>query len=119
TLDHNGRVIFFNTGNFRLAANYTSAVVAGSETPGAPNNAANAAYILALECLVTPIELLHFTADAMNDRVRLEWATATELDNDYFSVERSADAVVFSTIGTVDGGGTSLHERHYVFDDIA
>lgn len=117
TLDHAGRVLFFNAGNPRLAAGFTSALVAGNETPGAPNNAANAAYIAALQCITLPIELLSFTAAPVADRVRLRWVTATETNNDLFILERSRDAVVFGPIGTVDGAGTSLTERHYVFDD--
>jgi len=115
-IDHTGRVIFFNSGNYRLAANFTSAAVAGNETPGAPNNAANAGFIATIDCSL-PIELFHFDAAALDDRVRVEWSTASEHDNDYFAVERSGDAIHYDAIGAVPGGGNSTLLRSYIFDD--
>lgn len=59
-----------------------------------------------------PVEMLSFTADEEDDNVVLRWVTATETNNDYFIVERSADGVKFFPVATVDGHGTSsmLHE---------
>jgi len=118
TLDHTARVLYFNSGNFRLAANFTSAVVAGFETPGAPNNAANTAFIATFDCPL-PIELLAFQAKPLPDRVRAEWTTASETNNDHFALERSADGVLFEPIGTVAGATHSTVERSYIFDDPA
>ena len=115
-LDHTGRVLYFNSGNYRLAANFTSAVVAANETPGAPNNAANTAFIATFACPL-PIELFHFGATALDDRVRVEWSTASERNNDLFIVERSADGERFLAIGTVPGAGNSAMMRNYIFDD--
>ncbi len=38
-----------------------------------------------------PIELISFEASAEKDKVRLDWVTASERDNDYFTVLRSSD----------------------------
>lgn len=38
-----------------------------------------------------PVELLHFDAKPVGSRVRLNWSTASEVNNDYFTVERAAD----------------------------
>lgn len=55
-----------------------------------------------------PIELLWFTAVPFNNEiVNLDWTTASETDNDYFTVERSADGRNFETVTTVDGAGNS------------
>jgi len=116
TLDHAGRVLYFNSGNYRIAANFTSAAVAGNETPGAPNNAANTAFIATFDCPL-PVELLSFNAEAMGDRVRLRWTTASETQNELFVVERSANAAGFEGIANVPGAGTSSQRRDYVFDD--
>lgn len=61
-----------------------------------------------------PIELLTFTAkyDGIS-AVNLYWSTATETNNDYFTVERSTDAVAFRQIQTVDGAGNSSVIRNY------
>ncbi len=64
-----------------------------------------------------PIELRYFDARAQIDRVDCEWATVAEFDNDFFSVERSADGNDFETIGTVDAAGESRSLMVYSFTD--
>jgi len=64
-----------------------------------------------------PIELLHFTATAKEASVALRWSTATEINNDYFTVERSADGEHFEPIGRVKGAGNSNKEQHYQLMD--
>ncbi|MEZ4922354.1 MAG: T9SS type A sorting domain-containing protein [Crocinitomicaceae bacterium] len=61
------------------------------------------------------IELLNFTANLrQNERVvDLNWVTVSEADNDYFTVERSADGLNWEAISTVDGAGTSSVELLY------
>ena len=63
-----------------------------------------------------PVELLYFDASADNS-VLLSWATATEINNDYFSIERSEDGVNFYEIGKVNGNGDSNKEITYEFTD--
>ena len=49
-----------------------------------------------------PVELLYFNAEVNEQKkVDISWATASELNNDYFVVQRSKDAVLFDKIGTV------------------
>ena len=50
--------------------------------------------------------LLSFTG-RVDPGNRLEWVTATEINNDYFSLERSRDGLEFSAIARVDGAGNS------------
>jgi hypothetical protein len=45
--------------------------------------------------------------------VSLNWITASEINNDYFTVERSADAMHFEKILTVDGAGNSTRTINY------
>ena len=54
-----------------------------------------------------PIELLSFTAQPNGGQVDLEWRTASEQNNDHFTVERSADAVAFTALLQVPGAGNS------------
>ena len=65
-----------------------------------------------------PIELLYFDAHLSADDVVCTWATATETNNDYFTVERSADGVTFTDIGEVDGAGNSQQTLNYAFTDV-
>jgi hypothetical protein len=67
---------------------------------------------------ILPVELLHFTAECGNDGVELTWATATELNNDHFTVERSDDGLAFEEVGQVPGAGNSMSTIHYeLLDD--
>jgi hypothetical protein len=54
-----------------------------------------------------PMELLFFDAQLETGRVRLDWATATELQNDHFTVERSTDAISFEPLVDLPAAGTS------------
>ena len=67
---------------------------------------------------VLPVELLSFTARAANKTAFLEWATASERNNDRFDVERSNDGVTFTKIGSVKGNGNSSVALKYDFTDV-
>ncbi len=54
-----------------------------------------------------PIILFQFNAKPNNAIVEINWATQTEINNDYFIVERSTDAVNFTEITKVIGAGNS------------
>jgi len=54
-----------------------------------------------------PVELLKFAASPQNNTVKLDWTTASEINNDYFSIERSKNAVDFEQIQTIQGAGNS------------
>ncbi|MFN4121879.1 MAG: beta strand repeat-containing protein [Flavobacteriales bacterium] len=56
-----------------------------------------------------PIQLLSFTATAnyANQQVDLEWITASEINNAFFTVERSSDAQIFQPVLSRPGAGNS------------
>ena len=54
-----------------------------------------------------PIELLSFTAKPEGRNVLLEWQTATEINNDYFTIERSKDVQDWEYVTSIDGAGNS------------
>jgi hypothetical protein len=60
-----------------------------------------------ISCISTPIELLSFTGYPSGRGNALSWTTATEINNDLFSVERSGEGSVFETILVVKGAGNS------------
>jgi len=66
---------------------------------------------------VLPITLVSFEGKATGTTITLDWTTASELNFDKFVVERSADALNFTEIGTVPGHGTSNEENDYSFED--
>ena len=65
-----------------------------------------------------PIELLVFDA-SLNDKniVDLNWATATEINNDFFTVEKSRDGINFEPFAVVDGAGNSTDVLYYHTED--
>jgi len=68
---------------------------------------------------VLPVTLINFTAIVENGVIKLSWATASELNNKGFEVERSTDGVAFSDIGFAEGRGSSTTIQHYNFEDDA
>lgn len=67
-----------------------------------------------------PIELLNFKVlKSSLTEVSLVWNTATEKNNDFFTLERSEDGVLFYPIGNIDGAGNSSATVRYDFDDFS
>ena len=64
-----------------------------------------------------PIELLSFEGRKDGSAIELNWATASEINNDYFMVNRSTDAKNFASIGKITGSGTSNAMQTYSFID--
>lgn len=64
-----------------------------------------------------PITLISFTGKCTGNDVLLEWATALELNNSHFTIERSVDGQNFEPIATVNGAGNSVSARYYTWTD--
>lgn len=60
-----------------------------------------------------PIELLSFEAERRDEQVVLNWATASENNNDFFTIERSQDGFQFEEIQKVASLGNSQQKRAY------
>ena len=67
--------------------------------------------------LVVPIELSHFTSQCYNGKTILHWLTASEINNHYFTIERSVNGLNFEPIGTINGAGSSNEPKFYTFED--
>lgn len=65
-----------------------------------------------------PVKYLYLRATPVdNSYIHLNWATAIEIDNKGFDVERSIDGVHFDKIGWVDGHGNATQVNYYGHDD--
>ncbi len=65
-----------------------------------------------------PVQLMYLTATAVdNSYLRLDWATASEINNSGFEIQRSTDGISYETIGWVDGHGNSNTKIDYSYDD--
>ncbi len=65
-----------------------------------------------------PVTLVYFEA-TVNDlgKVELKWKTATEINTDYFAIERSKDGKQFGEIGTLRGSCNSIDPHSYALVD--
>ncbi len=64
-----------------------------------------------------PIELLFFTAEVDGRTVQLDWSTASEFNNDFFTLQRSFNGVDFEDIAILKGKGNSNSNVDYHFID--
>jgi hypothetical protein len=65
----------------------------------------------------TPVTLSDFKAIKNGSRVDLNWQTAMEINNDYFTLEKSKNGIGFTAIGIVDGAGNSQNTLNYQTTD--
>lgn len=66
---------------------------------------------------VLPVEWVSFESVLNGRTVNLNWTTATEENNNFFTIERSTDGINFTEIATVQGSGTSETMHNYSFTD--
>ena len=64
-----------------------------------------------------PVELVAFDAELVGDKVDLTWTTASEINNDYFEIQKSQDGFVFQTVARVQGNGNSVNMIDYQYED--
>lgn len=64
-----------------------------------------------------PIELISFSAFLTNSGVELKWSTASETNNDYFTIERATNPEQFDAIIEESGKGTTKEINHYKTTD--
>lgn len=60
-----------------------------------------------------PVALVDFNVSCINNYVQVDWATSSEVNNDYFMVEYSNDGIVYSEGMRINGGGNSNTMLHY------
>ena len=64
-----------------------------------------------------PVELAMFSASVSQNKVELNWETATEINNSGFEIERKFKNQDWMTIGFVDGNGTTTEKQSYKYTD--
>lgn len=98
--------------NFTLAAGGCAYLV----LDGFAGDACSYSYVLTNVsggCVLLPVELISFNALLKDDIVELNWATASEKDNAFFTVEKSSDGVNFEAIDVLKGWGTRSDAMFY------
>lgn len=67
--------------------------------------------------IILPIELLNFSCNDVGNSVLLEWQTASEINNDYFEIERSSNGIDWEALMQIKGAGTTNTIQSYNFLD--
>ena len=85
-----------------IASGATRFITLGSVSPATP----------------LPIELSSFEGICKEDgSVKLDWQTASEINNDYFAIEKTVDGEKFELVGKLKGSGNSHSEKNYSYTD--
>jgi hypothetical protein len=66
---------------------------------------------------VLPVELKSFEGKISDQKIELVWTTLSEINFNYFNVEKSSDGELFSSIGTIAGHGTTHETNQYLLID--
>ncbi len=98
-----GSIVIEGINNSHIPANGTSYITLGSTTLGT----------------TLPIELIEFEATLKEEQqvVELRWQTASEINNDFFTVEKSANGSDWEILTTIEGAGNSVNRRNYATID--
>jgi hypothetical protein len=64
-----------------------------------------------------PVELISFAGKYTEGSVALSWATASEINNSHFEIQRSENGLIFSPVASVQGAGNSNKIINYSFTD--
>lgn len=87
--------------------NFSTGNAPADESPGAGNTAANIAFINTFRCNPLPVEWIDFNLINGEKQVFIEWTTATEVNSDYFTIERAGNNMVFLPLSKVNASGFS------------
>ncbi|MES2837104.1 MAG: T9SS type A sorting domain-containing protein [Bacteroidota bacterium] len=125
TLTANGQVYISPTGTITGGNGGSQFEIGGTDIyVGGNGGQATGTLIGPLDCgsggcgtSTVPIKLISFTASKTTDGVLLTWVTETETNNEFYSIERSADGINFEVVGKVKGAGNSIYSTEYTYLD--
>ncbi len=108
----------YNTWNVTFSSN-TSFKICGRKSN--PSYTKNTKLPLRIGVITSslPIELINFSATTVDSKTQLMWQTASELNNDYFTIERSANGNKWEELQNIEGAGTSNSILSYSHTDEA
>jgi hypothetical protein len=106
-----GTTCYFNGDGTGISFTYSNPVISvtGISTTHMNNNATSYFTIGSSNSgTPLPVELLNFNASLSEQKtVELNWITTTELNNDFFTIERSNNGINWEPIKEIDGAGNS------------
>ncbi len=96
-----GSIIIGGLGTSIIPTNSTMFITLGTKNPAS----------------ILPVDLIEFKGYFAGSSVQLNWATLSEKDNQFFSIERSINGKDWTVVGKVDGALNSNHLTNYSFID--
>lgn len=118
TVTRNGTAFSLTQESFQFTATtHTQTLTFTSGTTGTCNILVDNIQLQLVSAL--PVELTNFFAlpSSSGKEVDLGWSTASELRNDFYTLERSADGKSWTDIAKVNGVGTTTQKSNYSFTD--
>lgn len=64
-----------------------------------------------------PIKLLSFAANCRDGKAFIQWSTASEVNNDFFTIEKTFDGINFEFVAKIQGAGNSNTTLNYSYTD--
>lgn len=122
----NGAFVLGDSSSFTgtLIANGAISLLSGASLNGQALSRAGAINTYAINATLAtppvstlPIELLNFNGYNIHSYNLLSWSTATETNNNYFTLERTIDGINFTEVSRITGSGTSSSTNYYSFAD--
>ena len=95
----------------------TNGVTAGVGSVSAAGLYQFSPYILIDAAKPLPVKLISLEGDCEGDKNVIKWVTASEINNDFFVVQKSSDGTLFSDVKSVRGNGNSNKRREYFISD--
>ena len=74
-------------------------------------------FALGMSSYPLPINLVNFSGECLDNYIKLNWSTASEINNDYFTLEKSSNMIDFKPIAKIYANGTTSEESFYSFND--
>lgn len=101
--------------------NITCGVSASGGTVSATNRLHSVNFrnvVVFTDPVVLPVELISFTGKVIDhNRVRVDWTTASENNNDFFTLEQMDTTDEYCDLSIINGAGTDQNENYYYFVD--
>ncbi|MCR9174342.1 MAG: T9SS type A sorting domain-containing protein [bacterium] len=115
-----GTQCYYNGDGTGVVISYANPIitVTGISTVHVPDNSIRYITIASIQnSSPLPIGLTDYYVDCENGSPALHWSTASEVNNDYFSIEKSRDGIQYSVVATIDGNGSTNQTSNYQWTD--
>lgn len=108
----------FNAGDNGLTFAFGSIIIGGIGVAHIPAGATKFITLGSVDAATPlPVELTNFTAIKNGNLVDINWQTASEINNDFFIVQKSFDGIYWERLTKINGAGNSYLPINYNYID--